>query len=437
MPKKSLPHDLEAERAVFGSILLGGNSVYEKAVGWIRDPDAFYKTGNQHIWRAMSKLYNDNVPIDTITLTSLLKDEKLLEVSGGYYTITGLIEVLPTAINIEAYSRLVWEKYVQRMTAITAQKLYQESHKEYKDVVKLIDQHRIWIDELQSIQPTKAKGIDVILDESVASIQERSNLIKFNIPALDYPAGGMTRKEITVIGGRPGHGKSLLILNVTASLLKQGYKVMLINREMTNEETIKRMIVMESSELTHTGVRKMDLTKEEMTSLKKTSKGLKQTYDNLIMFDTLRTMEEVVIEVNRHKPDVIIDDYIQLIDADTKKDRRFQIESILREYKWMVKRNNCSAILVSQLSREIEKRQSPRPRLSDYAESGVIEQIAETAVFVFYHYNFDENEDRYQSEIIVAKARYGQIGTFVVGFNGDRCKFYSKREYAFEDDIKR
>ena len=106
----------------------------------------------------------------------------------------------------------------------------------------------------------------------------------------------------------------------------------------------------------------------------------------------------------------------------------------MQEYKWVCKAENCSALLVSQLNREIERRIEPRPRLSDYAESGVIEQTAEAAIFVFYGYNFNSEEySKYECEIISAKSRYGKIGRYSIGFGGDRCKFFTNPEDAKED----
>ena len=156
------------------------------------------------------------------------------------------------------------------------------------------------------------------------------------------------------------------------------------------------------------------------------------------MYDGVRSLEDSLREIAKHKPDVIIDDYIQLIDVNhVREGRRFEIEKIMQEYKWMCKTENCSAILVSQLNREIEKRLDPRPRMSDYAESGVIEQTAESAMFVFYGHNFDsERYSPYKSELIVSKCRYGKIGTHKIGFNGGRCKFYMNSDMAQGDTIK-
>ena len=153
------------------------------------------------------------------------------------------------------------------------------------------------------------------------------------------------------------------------------------------------------------------------------------------MYDDIRTLSESIREVNKIKPDVVFDDYIQLISVDSNKNegRRFEIETIMQEYKWACKRNNCSAFLLSQLNRAIEMRADALPRMSDQSESGVIEQTAESALFVWYGYNFDDSAyDRYESEIISAKSRNGQVGRYAMGVHGDRCKFYESVEEAYK-----
>jgi replicative DNA helicase len=201
---------------------------------------------------------------------------------------------------------------------------------------------------------------------------------------------------------------------------------------------IRKLIVMEGKELSYSKVRKGDLngsTDEFNKSIEKIKSKYKQY---LTMFDDVSTLDEAMLEISRHKPDVVIDDYIQLISMPDVSERRFQIEKIVQDYKWICKKENCSALLVSQLNRDIEKRYEPRPRLSDYSESGVIEQTAESALFVWYGYVFnDEEYSPYQSEIISAKTRYGKVMTEEVGFNGDRCKFYKTKEEAIEDVIRK
>ena len=227
-------------------------------------------------------------------------------------------------------------------------------------------------------------------------------------------------------------------MNIVRNLIDKDIKIMLVNREMTNEESFKRTFAMEGFQksVTYTDIRngEFEMTKEmEFAEIVEKVRE-KYTSDKLLVIDHIRTLEDTLIEIGRHKPDVIIDDYIQLIKVaafNKNKDRRFEIEEILTQYKWACKEHNCHAILISQLNREIERRLDPRPKMSDYSESGVIEQTAETALFVYYPYNHNpEDNSKYESEIITAKTRYGEIGRFVIGFNGNRCRFFPTPQEA-------
>tara|TARA_Y100000361_G_scaffold122329_1_gene114547 strand:- start:103 stop:759 length:657 start_codon:yes stop_codon:yes gene_type:complete len=196
-------------------------------------------------------------------------------------------------------------------------------------------------------------------------------------------------------------------------------------------------MIMESSDLKYEDLRVGDIEEGRMQLIEIMADNLKDKLENLIMYDDIRTLSDAMREIQREKPDVVVDDYIQLIQVDNKKqkDRRFEIEEILTEYKWVCKKENCAGVLVSQLNREIEKRIEPRPRLADFAESGTIEQTAETALLVFYGYNFnDDKYNRYEIEVICDKARYGRVGTYVMGFNGSKCKFYHNSDDAVKDN---
>ena len=429
---KVAPSSKNAEESVLGCILLDGVSIYEKVAAWIRDEDAFYYKDNQTVWKAIKEIYKSGEPIDVITVTNKVKDTSPDETMG--YFITGLPMEVATTANAEYHAKIIWERHIQREAAKTANKLYKTSFTDYEKLDTTLQQHSRLIDELKDLQPSKKTDIDVIISNTISNLKNSSNIIPFGLQQLDYPAGGMTRKEVTVLGGRPGHGKTTLAINIVRSLIAQGYKVMLFNREMSNEEVMKKIIIMESKDIEYSKIRKNKLTDEEITEVELLSESIDKKYENLIMYDNIRKLSEAMLEISRYKPDVILDDYIQLIQVDDIEERRFQIESIMYEYKWICKKENCSAILVSQLNREIEKRIDPKPRLSDFAESGVIEQTAETAIMPFYGWNFDnESHDRYEIEIIVPKSRYGTIGTYVMGFNGNRCKFYFDRDDAKND----
>ena len=430
---KQMPQNVEAEEAVLGSVLIGGDVEMQIAMGWIREDDAFYSEKCRNIFRCMKELYNNKVPIDVITLSN--KVQETFGMQDSLY-IMDLQDNVVTKSKVEHYSKIVWERYIQRETAKSAQDLLNASYENYNEVGNIIEKHSRLIDELRHIQPTRARDISDIVDETNQSLQEDSNTIQFGLGRLDNFAGGMTRKEITVLGGRPGHGKTTLMLNVVRGLIEQGYSVMLFNREMSNIETMKKLYVMESNDISYSMIRS-GISEDKKIALNSVSEYVKEKYEKLTAFDDIRSLDDCIREINKGKPDVVIDDYIQLIDVGQGyKDRRFEIEKIVQDYKWAVKQNNCSAILVSQLNRDIEKRFDPRPRMSDYAESGVIEQTAESAMFVFYGYNFDsEKYNRYKSEVIVAKSRYGQIGTYPMGFNGNKCKFYNDYKEAEKDTV--
>jgi len=429
---KLAPSSKEAEESVLGCILLDGVSIYEKVAAWIRDEEAFYYNDNKKVWKAIKEIYKAGECIDTITVADKVKDKN--DGKGMAYFITGLISEIATTANAEYHAKIIWERHVQREAAKTANELYKTSFTDYQQLDTILEKHSRYIDELKDLQPTKKLDINVISSNTISSLKNGSNIIPFGMQQLDYPAGGMTRKEVTVLGGRPGHGKTTLSINIIRSLIEGGYKVMLFNREMSNEEMMKKIIIMESPDLHYSTIRKNELSDAEITQIELLKDKIDEKYKNFIMYDNIRKLGEAMLEISRHKPDVVVDDYIQLIQVDDIEERRFQIENIMHEYKWICKKENCSAILVSQLNREIEKRIDPKPRLSDFAESGVIEQTAETAIMPFYGWNFDnESYDKHEIETIIPKARYGKVGTYVMGFNGNRCKFYFDRDDAMND----
>tara|TARA_R100001594_G_scaffold142277_2_gene189041 strand:- start:25 stop:1338 length:1314 start_codon:yes stop_codon:yes gene_type:complete len=434
MNNRLMPHSEEAEKALLGSVLKGGNDVFEEVKHWIRKSEAFYSEDNKKIWISMQRLFRDREGIDVITVIDKIK-RLYPDTDGIKYYITGLVDEVPSTKLVDRYAKIIWEKYLRREVSKSAYKLNKTILDDGNESMeKTISKHIRLIEEIQNIQPTKMNDIEDIIEETKSLVETGDNIIKFGIPALDIPAGGMTRKEITVLGGRPGHGKTTLVVNIIKSLIEQGNKVMMFNREMSNPEMVRKLIVMEGNKLSYSKVRKGELNGSS-DDFNNSVESIKNKYsEKLIMFDDVRTLDEALLEISRHKPDVVIDDYIQLISMPDTKERRFQIEQIVQDYKWICKKENCSALLVSQLNRDIEKRYEPRPRLSDYSESGVIEHTAESALFVWYGYVFnDEEYSPYKSEIISAKTRYGKVSSEEIGFNGDRCRFYTTEQEARED----
>jgi len=431
-----LPSNQEAEIAVLGCVLLEGGEVYEKAKTWIKDSKAFYNTKHKNIWEACEYNYKNDIPIDVVTIhTHLKKQENYGEYGLDSFYLTGLSTNIATTANCEHYAKDIWYKYIQRQAVKSSQKLYALSIGEENDVLDILHKHEKIIEELKDTAPSKKVETQDVIINTIEALKTGSNLIPFGIEQLDNAAGGMTRSEVTVVGGRPGHGKTTLVINIVKRLLEQGFKVMLFNREMTNVEMMKKILVMEFQQFSYGKIRKAENIDKEIAEISLKKDTLGEKYKNLIMHDDCKTLADAMKEIAKEKPDVVLDDYIQLIRTDNsgEKDRRFEIEDIMLDYKWICKKMNCSAILVSQLNREIERRLDPRPKLSDFAESGVIEQTAEAAFFVYYPYAVDDRDsDPYEVEIICQKARYGSLGTYNMGFNGDKCSIYFDRTEAIK-----
>ena len=329
-PIKVYPHSTEAEEAVLGGIIKEGSSIFERCNAWIRDEEAFYHTKNKELWKIMAEMHREGEVIDLVTLGDRIKSSKLFSEEGlNLYYISGLPDSVVTTGNVESYARIIWEKHIKRKSIKSAYELYNTGFKESEEKVEdLLHNHAILVNELLEISPSKKKDISSVINETIDTLKTGKNIIKFGYPQLDNIAGGMTRKELTVIGGRPGHGKTTLTINIVRSLLNQGYRVMVFNREMSNVEMIKKFMIMESSDLKYEDLRVGDIEEGRMQLIEIMADNLKDKLENLIMYDDIRTLSDAMREIQREKPDVVVDDYIQLIQVDNKKqkDRRFEIE---------------------------------------------------------------------------------------------------------------
>lgn len=423
------PSDLDAEESLIAEVMNAGWAGFDEAEKIIQDEEAFYDFKCRHLWSALKRLRLKEEEYSIITV----KDEaKKKDNTITAYYISGLPEKAAGPSFIPSHAKIVWEKHIQREVNRTANILLNSTYLPIEKTRQILDDHGRHIDTLRALMPTKNVDIGSIAEETVKKIVKGNSLISYNFKPLDEFAGGMTRGEITVVGGRPGHGKTTLIVNIVQKLIEDGRKVLLVNREMNNTEMMRKLIVLEHPEITYDSIRENEISDKYKEILQNGIAGtLGKKYKKLKMFDNLKTLEEAKAEITKFKPDVVVDDYIQLIHMPSNLERRFQLEIIMNDYKWICKKENCSAILVSQLNREIERRFDPKPKLSDFAESGVIEQTAEAALFVYYPYQYDDEKFSPNAvNIISAKARYGLCGEASVGFNGNKCKFYDTEAEA-------
>jgi replicative DNA helicase len=339
----------------------------------------------------------------------------------------------PSSTNSEYYSRILYEKYLLRSLIDKTRGITESAFESNADIYQFLESTYSQIGEAIRVRPGEDFDIDNLLEDTIINLSDNDNTICTGFRDIDELTGGMTRGEITIIGGRPSHGKTTLAMNIVSNIINgRKHKVCFINREMTNIEMMNKLMVLESGNVSYKMLRKRALTKKDFEEIERTKETIKEKYnsDKFVMFDNIRDFATSSSQIKKFCPDVIVDDYVQLIQPVTEtKDRRLQIEEIVNSYKWIAKELNCVVILVSQLNRSIETRVNPKPRMSDLAESGSLEQAAENILFVYYDYkvHYEESEKgKDVIEVIASKVRYGESGSVDMKYNGDKCSFESE-----------
>ena len=438
---KLMPQAQEAEKSLLGT-LLNNSSLYDSIANYLSD-DAFYDSKNRRIFKLIKSMKSSREDVNFATVCAKLNSKDKSMGVTSYY-ISGLIQQAGLESTIESVSRTLYEKRLLRKIINDSHQINSLAYNNNNDVYNIMNETQNTIARLMDLRPNQTFNIDQALDDTVNNIADgHKNIIKTGFTGIDELAGGMTKGEITILGGRPGHGKTTTMINMIKSCIEQGLKVMVFNREMTNVEMLKKLIVLESDKLSYLNVRQGligDL--ETMAEIEAVKRKLSDKYaeDKFAMFDNISNFDECSVQVKKFKPDVIFDDYIQLIDANSHiKERRLQLEKLVNDYKWLVKTENCAAVLVSQLNRALEARGDAKPRMSDLAESGAIEQVAENVLFVFYQYKTDINkysDGQNIIELIGSKVRYGTSGSTKLGFNGDKVKLYNSIEELRKELVK-
>ena len=421
--------DEATENVVIGSLILNPNE-YNSVAHYITDLKVFSQKRARALWEKITKMIRDDGHIDRITVcASLTQDETAQGATKGY-----VVDCTNNACGngmMEIYAQKIYEKYLLRRIVGEAEDIQRNVINHGDDVYKLINNTHSLMGELLRVRPGDKFDINQVMNETASSMKDGSyKMIKTGFRNIDKFAGGLTRGEITIVGGRPGHGKTTFLVNLLASLVSNGYKVAVFNRELPNIEVMKKIICIENPKLDYGDVRRGVLTEGTVKLLQKARSIITEKYgeERFVMFDNIRDFPKTASEVKKFQPDVIIDDYIQLITPTGKEDvRRLQLESLVNDYKWLAKENDCAVIMASQLNRAIESRggAARSPQLSDLAESGAIEQVAENVFFVYYPYKVDRATNSPNEIYLVAsKVRYGETGEIMLGYNGSVCTIY-------------
>ena len=437
-----LPYDENLENCVLGTVILH-NEAYDKVSKYFVNRNVFYQKRASLLWDRLTKMKKKKEAIDTFSVASTLSKKEIERGLTAHY-VTICTEASTVEGSLDFHANKLYEKYLLRQIVVEADKVKDEALSNNDDIYNVIVNAHSLFGELISLQPSKTQDIEDMIEDTLDSIKNKaSKLIKTGYSNIDKYSGGLTRGEITIIGGRPGHGKTTVMINLLAKAIEQGQKAMFFSRELPNSELLKKILCLESGKMSYGMIRQNVFTDYDLQNMEEAIQIVRNKYskDKFLMFDNIKDFALASSEIKKFKPDIIFDDYIQLIDCKGYKDRRLQIEQLVNDYKWLAKETNAVVVLASQLNRFIERANTRgkilEPQLSDLAESGAIEQVAENVFFSYYDYKVrgEKGKGKNVISLIASKVRYGDSGTSDLGYEGNKCKIYNSEEEVLNDTL--
>ena len=337
MESKEIDHQLED--ALLGSIIHNPDE-YENASKYIHTDEIFHQARARRLWRILTGLHSNKKTIDLISLTdSLTPEDNKQGVNSVYVVDCSAIGLGKCLGHLDTYSKRLYEKYLLRCIVGQTRDIEKKAIENNKDVYDTIVSAHANLGELIALRPGEKFDIDKELIDAINSITNKeTKLMKTGYKSIDKFSGGLTRGEITIVGGRPGHGKTTFLINLLSQMIHSGLKVIFFNRELPNSEMIKKLITLESGKLSYGMVRKGIYDDSEIEELQNVKDKIAKLYseDKFLMFDNIRDFSRSATEISKFKPDVVMDDYIQLVQPSGYFDsRRLQIEQLVNDYKWL------------------------------------------------------------------------------------------------------
>ena len=310
----TLPYDIESEDVVLGSVIHNMEE-YDKVAKYFMDKEVFYQDKASLLWRRVTEMKRKGEHIDTLTVCSSITKKDSDKGLTKYY-ITGCTKDACAKGAAEYYAIRIYEKYLLRKVIVGSEEISEKAKTNDKDIYASISKAHSLYGELLNSRPSQAQDIEDVISDTLHDIKNKTTkLIKTGYENVDKFAGGLTRGEVTIIGGRPGHGKTTVMINLLSRALDNGQRALFFSRELPNSELFKKIICLESEQLSYSMVRKNVYTENDLLVVNNTITEIKKKYssDKFLMFDNIRDFEMSSSEVKKFKPDIIFDDYIQLI----------------------------------------------------------------------------------------------------------------------------
>lgn len=453
-PHRIPPHNLEAEQAVLGSILLEKDSITKVLEALSPDGGDFYSDAHAHIFRAMVALFDKNVPVDIVTLTDLFKDSDTLDSVGGLSYIGAIAEATPTSANMLYYANIVREKSLLRKLINAATEIVRRGYEAGDSIEEFVDDAERII--FQASQDRAKKSYYSLRDltrhtfETIEKLYEKKSHLT-GVPTgfkdIDIMTSGLQDSDLIIIAGRPSMGKTSLALNIAEYVaIEAETPVIIFSLEMSKEQLTQRLLA-SRARVDLSRLRKGHLSEEDWSRL---TTAVGTLYEAPIYIDDTpaQTALELRAKARRWKAELgfklIIVDYLQLMRGRGRTENREQeISDISRSLKALAKELNIPVMALSQLSRRTEQREGNRPQLSDLRESGAIEQDADVVMFVyregFYRPCDCPKEEpcacgrKRGAEILVRKQRNGPTGDIKFTFLEELTRFESQTQGDYAD----
>jgi len=439
MSERIPPHNTEAEQSVIGSMLLDKESI-PKVIEHI-NPDSFYHEIHKTIYVAIISLYEENDPIDFVSLTGLLRKQKKLKSIGGSTYITDILDVVPTAANVEYYAKIVEEMAILRNLITAGSQIVSFAFSSEENVENVLeDSERLIFDIAKNRNKQAFISLKDVLLPVMTKIEENydNNNLVTGVPTgfsdIDHMTFGLQQSDLIILAARPSMGKTSFALNIAANTaIRENIPTAIFSLEMAKEQIAQRLLCSESR-IESYQLKSAGLKEHEWKSL---TRSLGKLSEAPIFIDDTASLTTLEIKAKARRLcleqnlGLIIIDYLQLINSAGKKENRTQeISEIARSLKALARELNVPVIALSQLSRSIEQRIDKTPRLSDLRESGEIEQTADIVMFIHREEYYEETaENTNLANIIIAKHRNGPTGKVELIFKKEITRFVNKERY--------
>ncbi|MDD4028319.1 MAG: replicative DNA helicase [Caldisericia bacterium] len=437
MPSGTPPHSSDAEQAVLGSILKD-REAFLKIQGMLQ-PDDFYDPAHSIIFKCTLSLFSRNSPIDIVTLPEELRALNLLEKVGGTEYILFLSESTTATVNIVYYSEIILDRSLQRKIIKVGNEILGLDFNSQLPADELMDQAEALVMGIsEGIKPLNFVPIREVVSEVFTKIEKSQSLetietgVMTNYRDLDEITNGFQKSDLIILAARPSIGKTSLAMNFAVNIALKDIPVALFSLEMSKIQIVERVLA------SHTEINLQKFRNPKLlndSDQERIVNSVNVLYETPIFIDD--SPDVSVLDVRskarrlqaEHKDFIIIIDYLQLMHSQERVENRVQeISKITRQMKNLARELRIPILLLSQLSRDIERRQDKKPILSDLRESGSIEQDADLVMFLHRNTNPNQEDDTNEMpevKLIVAKHRNGPTGTVNLLFDKRYTKFRS------------